>query len=274
MRGLIKPLPGHGVAYLDFAAEEVAIAAALSHDARLAEHYSSGDPYWRFAVAAGLDSRGDYATVRALVKILFLAIGYGMGPPTLAARAGVSLAQARELLALHAATYPDFTRWRENVVDWAYLHGELRTSFGWRRIGCAGVATKRNQKRLLSPQEEAKRWGRGVPPTELMNWPIQSAGADLMRIVCIAATEEGIELVAPVHDGFLIAAPLDRLDHDADRMATLMQRSSEIVTRGLTIRVETKFVRYPDRYMDEKGEAMWNRIMGLYDGKIRKAVVR
>jgi hypothetical protein len=40
-----------------------------------------------------------------------------------------------------------------------------------------------------------------------MNWPIQSAGADLMRIVCIAATEAGIELVAPVHDGFLIVAP-------------------------------------------------------------------
>jgi hypothetical protein len=273
MRGLIKPPPGYGVAYLDFAAEEVAIAAALSHDARLAEHYSSGDPYWRFAVAAGLDSRGDRVTIRALVKVLFLAIGYGMGPPALARKAGISLAEARELLAMHTATYPDFARWRENVVDWAYLRGYLRTSFGWQRIGCADVAVKRHQKRLLSPQEEARRWGRGVPPTELMNWPVQSAGADLMRIVCIAATKAGIELAAPVHDGFLIVAPLDRLDHDADGMATLMRRSSEVVARGLTIRAETKLVRSPDRYMDEKGEAMWNRIMGLYKAKIRNAVV-
>ena len=38
---------------------------------------------------------------------------------------------------------------------------------------------------------------------ELMNWPIQSAGADLMRLLtAIAATEAGIELAAPVHDGF------------------------------------------------------------------------
>jgi DNA polymerase I-like protein with 3'-5' exonuclease and polymerase domains len=272
MRGLIKPPSGHGVAYLDYGAEEVAIAAALSHDARLADHYSSGDPYRRFAVAAGLDSRGDYATIRALVKILFLAIGYGMGPASLAAKAGISLAEARELLAMHAATYPDFTRWRANVVDWAYLHGELRTSFDWRRIGCADVATRGSQKRPLSPREELKRWGRGVPPTELMNWPVQSAGSDLTRIVCIAATEAGIELVAPVHDGFLIVSPLDRLAHDVDRFEKIMRQSSEVVTRGLPIRVETKVVRHPGRYMDEKGEAMWNRIMGLYQAKIRKAV--
>jgi hypothetical protein len=227
----------------------------LPHDARLAEHYCSGDLYWRFAVAAGLDSRGDYATIRALVKILFLAIGYGMGPASLAGKAGSSLAEARELLATHAATYLDFTRWRENVVDWAYLHGCLRTSFGWRRIGCADVAPKRNQKRPLSPREELKRWGRGVPPTELMNWPIQSAGSDLTRIVCIAATEAGIELVAPVHDGFLIVSPLDRSAHDFDRFRKIMCQGSEIVTRGLTIRVETKRVLYPDRYMNEKGEA-------------------
>jgi hypothetical protein len=273
MRGLIKPLLGYGVAYLDFAAEEVAIAAALSHDARLAEHYSSGDPYWRFAVAAGLDSRGDFPTIRALVKVLFLAIGYGMGPPALAVKAGISLAQARELLAMHAATYPDFARWRENAVDWAHLHGWLRTSFGWRRIGCADVATKRNQKRPLSPREELKRWGRGVPETELMNWPIQSAGADLTRIVCIASTEAGVELVAPVHDGFLIVSPLDRLAHDIDRFEKIMRQGSEVVTRGLTIRVETKSVRYPGRYMDEKGAVMWDRIMGLYEAKIRKSVV-
>jgi hypothetical protein len=273
MRGLIKPPPGHGLAYLDFAAQEVAIAAALSGDARLAEHYASGDPYWRFAVVAGLDSRGDRATVRALVKVLFLAIGYGMGVRTLAARAGISLAEARELEELHTVTYPDFARWREDIVDSAYLHGWLSTSYGWRRSGCGDVATKRNKKPgIVDSREESRRWGRGVPASELMNWPIQSAGADMTRIVCIAATEAGIELSAPVHDGFLIAAPLDRFDHDVARMDSLMRRSSEVVTRGLTVRVETKRVCYPDRYMDEKGQAMWDRIIGLYRAKIRKDV--
>ena len=41
LRGFIKPPEGFGLAYLDFKAEEVAIAAAMSGDARLAEHYTS-----------------------------------------------------------------------------------------------------------------------------------------------------------------------------------------------------------------------------------------
>jgi hypothetical protein len=272
MRGLIKPPPGYGLAYLDFSAQEVAIWAALSGDARLAEHYNTGDVYWGFAVATGLDSRGGYATIRALVKVLFLAIGYGMGASGLAMKAGISIAEARELLALHAAMYPDFTRWRNDIVDRAYLHGYLRTSLGWQRIGCDRVAAKRHQKKILSPQEEARRWGMGVPSTELMNWPIQSTGSDLMRSVCILATEGGIELVAPVHDGFLIVSPLDSLDYDVAYMEHLMKRSSEFVTGGLVMKVKAARVLYPDRYMDDKGQAMWDRITRLYEARIRKAV--
>ena len=155
---------GYGLAYLDFKAEEVAIIAARSGDDRLAEHYASGDPYWRFAVTTGLGAPEATGlarkAIRDLVKILFLAISYGMQAP------GKTLAEAKELLQLHASTYPDATRWREAIVDRARLNGWLCTNFGWRRRGCENA-----------------------PATELMNWPIQSAGADLMRLVCIAATE-------------------------------------------------------------------------------------
>jgi hypothetical protein len=40
-----------------------------------------------------------------------------------------------------------------------------------------------------------------------MNWPMQANGAEMMRIAAMAATEAGIEVCAPVHDAFLIAAP-------------------------------------------------------------------
>jgi DNA polymerase I len=192
LRGFIKPPEGFGLAYLDYKAEEVAIGAARSGDARLAEHYASGDVYWRFGLAAGI---GDPAAtgparkaIRDLVKVLFLAIGYGMQAPSLARKSGKTLAEAKELLLLHERTYPDFARWREEIIDRARLNGWLSTNFGWRRRGCENA-----------------------PATELMNWPIQSAGADLMRLVCIAATEARIELAAPVHDGFLIVAPEDHL---------------------------------------------------------------
>jgi len=102
-----------------------------------------------------------------------------------------------------------------------------------------------------------------------MNWPVQSAGADLLRLVCIAATEAEIEIAAPVHDGFLIVAPEDRLHGEIERMKAIMVRASEIVTGGLPIQVEVETVNFPGRYMDERGRAMWDRVMGLLEQKNR-----
>jgi DNA polymerase I len=244
LRSFAKPPAGYGLAYLDFSAEEIAIGAALSGDDVLAQHYADGDIYLNFAVAAGLAPVGatkqSHPNVRQLCKALFLAIGYGMGSRTLGQKSGVANWRARELIELHRRTYSKFAKWREDTVDGALLGGRMRTTFGWRRRA----------------YERAR-------PSELMAWPIQSAGADLMRIVTIAATEAGIEVACPVHDGFMIVSPLDRLEHDAERMRAIMTKAGSVVTGGLPIRVDCDLVRFPDRYVDERGRAMWDRIMGL-----------
>src|SRR5262249_33298812 len=53
IRSLIKPPPGHGVAYIDWSQQEFGIAAKLSGDKAMMEAYSSGDPYLAFAKQAG-----------------------------------------------------------------------------------------------------------------------------------------------------------------------------------------------------------------------------
>jgi DNA polymerase I len=53
LRGLIKPPPGHAIAYIDWVQQEVGIAAVLSGDAALLEAYKSGDVYLSFAKQAG-----------------------------------------------------------------------------------------------------------------------------------------------------------------------------------------------------------------------------
>ena len=45
LRGLIKPPPGYGVAYVDWSQQEIGIAAALSGDAAKLKAYGSGDFY-------------------------------------------------------------------------------------------------------------------------------------------------------------------------------------------------------------------------------------
>ena len=92
---------------------------------------------------------------------------------------------------------------------------------------------------------------------------MQANGAEMLRLACCLATERGIEVCAPVHDAVLICAPLERLDADVARMQDAMREASRIVLDGFELGTDAKIVRYPDRYMDERGATMWERVMKL-----------
>jgi hypothetical protein len=104
----------------------------------------------------------------------------------------------------------------------------------------------------------------------LRNFPMQANGAEMLRLACCLATERGIEVCAPVHDAVLICAPLDRLDADVERMQKAMREASRIVLDGFELGTDAKIVRYPARYMDERGIAMWGRVMKLIEEQQQK----
>jgi hypothetical protein len=112
----------------------------------------------------------------------------------------------------------------------------------------------------------------------LMNFPIQANGAEMMRLACCMAVERGIEVCAPVHDAFLICAPLEQLDARVAEMKFVMEEASRIVLDGFTIRADCpefdengkllefpQIVRYPNRYMIKRGVEMWTKVMKLLE---------
>ena len=135
LRGLIRPEPGWGLAYIDWGQQEFGIAAALSGDANMIAAYESGDPYLAFGKQSGavpLDASKDtHGPQREQFKACVLAVQYGMGPDSLAARIGCPTAQAKALLQKHHDTYRHFWRWSDAAVDHANLHLHLNTVFGW-----------------------------------------------------------------------------------------------------------------------------------------------
>lgn len=137
MRGLIRPPEGWGLAYIDFSSQEIAIAAAFSGDERMSAGYAAGDPYLAFAKAGGLvpadATKLSHKTMRDRCKVIVLGIGYGMAADSLAARAGITPCEARELLRLHRDAYRPFWRWSDATVSDALLTGTMRGVFGWRR---------------------------------------------------------------------------------------------------------------------------------------------
>ena len=252
LRGLIQPPPGYGIAYIDWAQQEFGIAAALSGDPLMKEAYCSGDPYLAFAKQAGsappAATKATHKAIRDQFKSTVLAVQYGMGADALAQRLGQPPIRARELLRLHRETYRVFWAWSERAVDYAMLTGSLHTVFGWR---------------VQVPPEANTR--------SLGNFPMQANGAEMLRLACCLATEQGIEVCAPVHDAVLICAPLDRLKVDVARMQEAMREASRVVLDGFELGTEAEIIRYPDRYADPRGAVMWERVMTLIHEQQQRA---
>ena len=76
-------------------------------------------------------------------------------------------------------------------------------------------------------------------------------------------TEAGLTVCAPVHDAVLICAPLDQLEADIESMRAAMAEASRIVLAGFELRTEATPVRYPNRFQDPRGTAMWDRVIAL-----------
>jgi hypothetical protein len=249
LRGLIRPRPGWGLAYVDWSQQEFGIAAALSGDPAMKEAYRSGDPYLAFAIQAGAvpktATKKTHDAEREQFKACVLAVQYGMGEASLAARINQPVARARQLLALHRQTYRQFWKWSDSAVDEAVLGGRLWAGFGWQ---------------IYTRNELNDR--------SLRNFPMQANGAEMLRIACILLTGAGIHVCAPVHDALLIEAPLLELEQAIATTKSLMQEASRIVLDGFELRSDVEEVHYPDRYMDKRGVVMWNKVMNLIGGPV------
>jgi len=251
IRGLIKPPPGHGLAYIDWSAQEIGIAAKLSGDENMMKAYVTGDPHLAFAKQAGAvppdATKDSHEDVRDQYKQCNLGVIFGLGAEGLAARIDQPTYVARELLVQHRATYRQFWKWSDAAVDHAMLYGRIWTVFGWH-----------------------VRTGPDTNPRMLRNFLMQSNGAEMLRLACCLATERGIKVCAPVHDAILICAPLERLEQDIATARAAMAEASRAVLSGFGLGTEVKRVHYPDRYMDKRGIKMWQTVCGLIEKRINK----
>lgn len=251
LRSLIKPTPGHAVAYVDYSAMEFGLAAALSNDQRMLSAYNSGDPYLDFAKSFGAAppdaTKKSHADTRDRFKTMLLAVQYGGSAKLLSARLGVSTVEAAEMLRHHRMLFAEYWQWSDRWLHRALSTASVRTVFGWTHyLGeKAGPENKTDER-------------------SIRNWPIQSHGAEILRMVCILAVRQKIPLCAPIHEAVLIEAPLDRIDVVVAQTQEILRRAWRIVLNpytgkldGFTLRSDATIVRYPDRYSDKRGERMW-----------------
>lgn len=244
VRSLVKPEKGRAIAYLDWSSAEFGIAAALSGDTRMQEAYRSGDVYLAFAIMAGAAppdaTKHSHADVRELYKKVVLGVQYGQSEQGLAKGLGVPLWRAQELLGLHKRIFFRYWKWSEWIHQKAIFSRSMETIFRW-------------QMHITSKTK----------PRTITNFPMQANGAELLRWACCFTTEAGVEVHAPVQDALLIGGPADSIDKVVEKAKQAMNRACELVLGGFILRTDAKIVKYPNRYIDERGATLWDCIMRL-----------
>jgi DNA polymerase-1 len=244
VRGLIRPEPGTALAYVDYEQQEFGIAGALSGDEAMMAAYESGDPYLAFARQAGAvpdgATRETHREERERFKLCALGIQYGMGPRSLAPLLGGTEAQARDRIASHKKVYRRYWEWSRATERDARESGVMRSVFGWK----------------LNVRASTKSG-------TIRNFPLQANGAEILRLACCLLVEGGIRVCAPVHDAVLIEAPLAGIEGAVALCQEMMSRASSMVLDGYPLRTEAKVVRFPDRFMDVRGERLWREMIEM-----------
>jgi DNA polymerase I-like protein with 3'-5' exonuclease and polymerase domains len=246
-RFLIQAPPDMALAYLDWGAQEIGIAASLSGDPELLCVYSSTDPYIAFGQLAGKIPEGatkqTHPELRSRFKALMLGVNYGMSEFGLARRLGIDVHEAQALLWAHRQMFPRFWRWLGWESTQARLQGKIITRYGWTYH--------------LQPFEKE---------TLLQNWPMQSHGSEVMRFAACFATERGVQVCGIVHDAFLIQAPANEITHAIAAMREAMDAASRVVLNGFILKTDVQIIHPGERYQDDDGKRLWELVQNtLHD---------
>ncbi|MGJ8723930.1 MAG: DNA polymerase [Roseibacillus sp.] len=238
LRSIVSCPEGKVLAYVDYTSQEVGLAAALSKDRALLSDYESGDPYIAFAIRAGAAPSGStkktHPNERASYKTAALAIQYGIGEVSLAGNLGIPLPAAKRLVREHQSAYPKYWQWRQTVVDEVNCGGTISTQFGWQR--------KAKQKDSAN---------------SVANFPVQAAGAEILRIAIIALEESGHSVVAPVHDAVLVEMEYEGWTEELAEVRRLMSKAAKAVTGGLSIPTDVELTFPGENFLDSRGQSFW-----------------
>ena len=231
--------------YLDWRTQEIAVAAALSGDAALIDAYRNGDVYHSLAMMCGLTSDPDRKrwkdnnpATRQRMKSLQLGINYGMGVPSLARGLDRHPLIASAIIEMHRRTYPRFWRWRADMVQDAMLSRRMESVFGWPMH----ISTSPNKRTLY-------------------NFPMQSNGAEMLRLAAWRLCEADIIPCMLIHDGVLIEA---RNEDEIEHAKEIMRAAGRDVCGGLEVGVDVdQRLEHGARYQDKRpvAQKMWATMM-------------
>lgn len=238
--GGIEVRDGMALIAADYSKQEPAIGIALSGDERFARLYLTGDLYETFGSVAGVD--------RPSAKSGVLGINYGMGLIALTSKIYADLGDITRHEAERLATIIKGAFDRECAIYSAYLDAEAKRAAdrGWCESVDGWIV-------FTSPNFSRK--------TQLRNFPIQSAGAAMLRRAIITlARETSIDIPFTLHDAIYANAPIGEAEETAAIVAEHMESARAHILRNapldMPIEVEPKIFTHQSGIVDGRGDKL------------------
>ena len=170
------------------------------------------------------------------MKPLQLGINYGMGVPSLAKGLDRHPLIASEIIERHRRRYPRYWAEREARADAAMVERKMLSPFGWPMH----LSNSPNRRTLY-------------------NFPMQSGGAEMLRLAALRLCEANLTPNMLVHDAILL-----EVDNEEQifKAAEIMKQAGRDVLGGFEVGVDIEWMR-DGRFRDKRlvAKKMWATVM-------------
>lgn len=211
---ILSPPDGDIYALYDYCQQEPAIAAIFSGADRLFKQYQKNDLY----EFIGYELK-HHELSRSDLKRLILPYLYGQRADSYSKQNSINIDLAAQLYRTLDSIFADVNNWLNQCCQQAFRDGIIK-SLDWQ---------------MKVPQT--------INPLTVRNWPIQAAGADIMRRACIYLSQDGFDIRLTNHDSFLIKIRKTDFERENLKIIDVLKKSSAIVLGGncLNVKLDSVF---------------------------------
>lgn len=212
--------PGNVLISADYSQIELRVVAALSKDKKMMEIFERGEDIHTATAAAihHVPLAEVTKEMRRAAKEVNFGIIYGMQAFGLAARTGISQAEAKDFIDSYFMAFSGMKKYLEETISFGKTHGYVETLFGRRRYVPelkAGNIHLRNAGERMA-----------------VNHPVQGTAADIIKKAMIAVDEKirqswngDVKMILQVHDELVFEVPEKRAKEIAPALQEIMRNA-------------------------------------------------
>jgi DNA polymerase-1 len=207
IRQAFLPEAGWKLLTADYSQIELRLLAHFTGDEALRQAFAE-DRDVHTAVAAqiyGVPEKDVTADMRRVAKTVNFGVLYGMSPPGLAQRLGISREEAATFIDAYFARYPKVLEYQARLLEDCRRTGYVGTILGRRR-------------RIEGVRSNSTYQGRNQPEREAINMEIQGSAADLIKLAMLRIhrrlrdEQRRARMLLQIHDELVFEVPPDELD--------------------------------------------------------------